>query len=228
MEGELLEGMVRAFNLILSADPAIIEITARSILVSGAATLLATVIGLPTALLLAFRDFRGKRIIKNVFNALLGVPAVALGLTCFILFSRRGLLGFLQLLYTPTGIVIGQAILILPIVVSFVMSAVEAIDPAIRDLAKTLGATEFGASLAVLSEAKAGALLAVIAAFNRAIAELGVALMIGGNIRGVTRVLTTAIALETARGEIALGIALGIILLSIVFVVNFAMNALRK
>jgi tungstate transport system permease protein len=228
MRSEFLEGIIKAFELIFSANPVIIEIASRSILISSIATLLAVAIGFPLALMLVFYEFKGKRVIRNIFNTLLGIPTVTLGLIFYLLFSRKGLLGFLQLLYTPTGIILGQAALILPIVVSFVASAIEAIDPAIRDLARTLGASDFEASLAVLFEARAGTLLTVMAAFNRAIAELGVALMIGGNIRGVTRVLTTAIALETAKGEIALGIALGIILLAVVFTISFLMNILQR
>jgi tungstate transport system permease protein len=228
MRSEILEGIIKALELILSADPTVFEIAGRSILISGVATLLATAVGFPFALLLVFRDFKGKGVIRNAFNALLGIPTVTLGLIFYLLFSRKGLFGFLQLLYTPIGIILGQAALILPIVISFVASAIEAVDPAIRDLARTLGASDFEASLAVLSEARAGTLLTITAAFNRAIAELGVALMVGGNIRGVTRTLTTAIALETARGEIALGIALGIILLMVVFIMSLLMNAFRK
>ncbi|MCP8315599.1 MAG: ABC transporter permease, partial [archaeon] len=125
-------------------------------------------------------------------------------------------------------IVIGQAILITPITVSFVTSAIESVDPEIRDLARTLGASETQASVAVLGESSSGFLLAIIASFNRAIAELGIALMIGGNIRGITRVLTTTIALETTRGEVVLAIALAIILLVIVSVVSLSINLIQR
>jgi tungstate transport system permease protein len=132
------------------------------------------------------------------------------------------------LLYTPTAIIVGQSILITPIIVSFVANSLEAVDPEIRSLALTLGASGVRANLTMLSESLSGVFLAVTASFNRAIAELGVALMLGGNIRGVTRVLTTTIALETGRGEIALGIALTVVLMAIVGAVNLLVGMARR
>ena len=205
-----------------------LDITLRSLLVSGSATLLALLWSIPIALTISMREFRGKRVVKSVFNALLGIPTVALGLILYILFARGGPLGPLDLLYTPTGMIIGQAILITPIIVSFTTSALESVDPEVKDLTRTLGASERQTSFAILGEAKHGATLAVIAAFNRAIAELGVAMMIGGNIYGYTRVLTTTIALETARGEIVLCLELMVVLLAIVFSLTLAMNMLRR
>ena len=162
------------------------------------------------------------------FNALMGMPTVALGLILYLLFSKTGPLGPLHLLYNPLGIMVGQAILVTPIVVSFTVGAIEALDPEVRLLAKTLGASKIQESLTVIREAGRGVVLALAASFNRAVAELGVALMVGGNIRGITRVLTTAIALETVRGEIELGIALTIVLLLIVFTLNLALNILQR
>jgi tungstate transport system permease protein len=133
-----------------------------------------------------------------------------------------------QLLFTPLGISIGQAILITPIIVSFITSAIGAVDVELRDLARTLGSTEIQASTAILKEATEGVTLAVIAGFNRAFAELGVAMMVGGNIHNLTRVLTTSIALETARGEIALSIALGLILFSTVYTLSVIINYMRR
>jgi len=225
---ELVDGFLKALQLLASADPTVIEIATRSLCISGAATLMAASWGLPTAILLAMGSFRGREFIKGVFNAMLGVPTVGLGLVLFLLFSRSGPLGFLRLLYTPMGVAVGQAVLVTPIVVSFIVSAVESVEPEIRDLARTLGASELEASMAVLREARGGVVLALVASFNRAISELGVALMIGGNIRGVTRVLTTSIALETARGEIELSIALAIILLLIVLAVSLLSRLLRR
>jgi tungstate transport system permease protein len=167
-------------------------------------------------------------VVKGFFNTMMGMPTVSLALILYLIFSKAGPLGFLHLLYTPLAIILGQAVLITPITVSFVTNTVESVDPEIRDLAKTLGASEAQASLAVLRESTRGVLLAIIASFNRAISELGVALMLGGNIRGVTRVLTTSIALETTRGELALGLALTIILLSIVFVSNTLVNLIQR
>jgi len=209
-------------------NPEIIEITLRSIYVSGTATLLSAVWSLPLGLTIGIKDFYGKRLVKGVFNAFLGMPTVVLGLVLFLLIRHAGPFGFLNLLFTPLAIIVGQAILITPIMVSFTTSAVESIDPDIKDLAKTLGATEIQASLAVLKEATGGTLLAFIASFNRAIAEMGVAYMVGGSIPGFTMVLTTAIALQRDMANIELGLTLAAILLSIVFAINLTLNLIQK
>jgi len=213
-------------NMSLEMD--LFEITVRSIAVSGSATLLAGLWGIPLGIFIGLKKFYGRSLAKGFFNAMLGMPTVSLGLILYLLFSRAGSLGFLHLLYTPFAVILGQSILITPIIVSFVASAIESVDPEIRDLAKTLGASETQASITVLSESMSGVLLAVIASFNRAISELGVALMLGGNLRNLTRVMTTAISLETARGELDLGISLTVILLSIVFVLNFLTNLVQR
>jgi len=212
----------------MSLEMEILEISVRAIVVSGVATLLAALWGLPAGILLGLKRFRARSIVKGFFNALMGMPTVSLGLILYMVFSRAGPLGFLHLLYTPLAMVIGQAVLVTPITVSLTTSTVESVDPEIRDLAKTLGASETQASTAVLSESTSGVLLGIITSFNRAIAELGVALMLGGNIRGVTRVLTTSLALETTRGELVLGMALTGILLSIVFVLNTVVNLFQR
>ena len=228
----MLETFVEAFRqameLILKGDPEVISVTVRSLHVSGLATLMACAWGLPLAFVLGISSFPGKRVIRGVFNALLGVPTVALGLILYLTLSRSGPLGVFHLLYTPFGISIGQSILITPIVVSFTSGALESIDIDLRDLARTLGASVLQTSFAVMREATSGVLLAVVASFNRSVAELGVAMMIGGNIRYVTRLLTTAIALETARGETALSISLAIILMTIVFSISIIINVLRR
>ena len=228
MASELVEGVLRAFQLIMSGDRALIEITLRSIAVSGFATLIAACWSIPLGVLLGLKEFRGRLVVKGVFNAFLGVPTVTLGLVLWLLLSRSGPLGFLHLLYTPLAIVVGQSILVTPIVVSFVANTLEAVDPEIRSLALTLGASEARANLTVLGESLGGVLLAATASFNRAIAELGVALMLGGNIRGATRVLTTVIALENVRGEVALSIALAVVLMMIVSAVSISMNLIQR
>jgi len=225
---EILDGILKAFELIFSGDPRVYDITLRSLYVSGAATLIAILWGVPIAMLLALRNFRGKLLVKGVFSTLIGVPTVALGLILYLVFSKGGPLGFLSLLYTPTAIIIGEAVLVTPIVVSFATTAIEAVDREIMNLAKTLGASESQASIAVLKEALNGVFLAGIASFNRAIAELGVALLVGGGIVGWTEVLTTGIELETARGNIEIAIALGIILLAIVFGINLALSIIQR
>jgi tungstate transport system permease protein len=223
-----IEAIQQAIILILSGDPEVFSITIRSLYVSGLATLLSCLWGLPIALGLALSSFRGKRLVRGFFNAMLGVPTVALGLILYLLLSKSGPLGIFKLLYTPLGISIGQSLLITPIVVSFASSAIESTDIDMRDLARTLGASRFQTDLAVMHESVWGIILAIVASFSRAFAELGVAMMVGGNIRYVTRVLTTSIALETARGEISFSIALTIILMIVVFSLNFLINFLRR
>ncbi len=225
---EILDGLVKAFQLIISGDPTLYEITLRSLFVSGTATLISIVWGIPIAVFLGLRDFRGKFLVKGFFSALIGIPTVALGLILYLIFSRVGPLGFLHMLYFPTSIIIGQAILVTPIIVSLATTAIEAIDPEIMDLAKTLGASETQAALAVLKEALNGIFLAGIASFNRAIAELGIALMVGGNIAGLTNVLTTTISNETAKGNIALSIALAVVLIVLVFGINLTLNIIQR
>jgi tungstate transport system permease protein len=167
-------------------------------------------------------------VIKGIFNAFIGVPTVALGLYLYLLLSRAGPLGYFHLLYTPSAIIIGQCVLVTPIIVSFTTSALEAVDPDVTTLTKTLGASRLQSVLVVLREGLWGVILAILAAFNRAFAELGIALMLGGNIRNFTRVLTTAIALQTAMGEFALSIALSIILMGIVISLSIIVNLARR
>jgi len=156
------------------------------------------------------------------------MPTVALALILYLFLSKSGPLGFLNLLYSIQGISLGQALLILPIIVSFSASAIEAQDNRLRDLARTLGASELDTVLTVLQESSNGIVLTLVAAFNRAFAELGLAMMLGANIRYVTRVLTTTIALQSAMGEITLSIALSIILIAVVFTLNTLVNIMRR
>lgn len=206
----------------------IIQITFRSLHISGTATLFAVLWSLPLGIGIGMKTFPGKHLVKGVFNALLGLPAVVLGLLLYLLFSKSGMLGFLHLFPSPLAIIIGQAILITPITVSLTTSAVESIDPSIRDLAKTLGASELGASLAVLRESLGGVTLAIVSSFNRALAELGVALAVGANIRGYTQVLTTVIAMETNRGNIVFSLQLMVIFLTIVFSITIFTHLLQR
>ena len=204
------------------------QITVRSLQISGTATLLSVLWSLPLGIIVGMKSFQGKQLTKGVFNALLGMPTVALGLILYLLFSRTGQLGFLHLFPSSQAIIIGQAILVTPILVSLTISAVESVDPEIKDLAKTLGASEAEASLTVLREAGGGVVLAVIASFNRAIAELGVALAVGANLRGSTQVLTTVIAMEVNRGNLENSIQLMVILLAIVFSITLVTNFLQR
>ncbi len=214
------EGIRRALWLILSLDGETFDVVLVSLKVSSAATLLACVVGVPLGLVIGVRNFWGKRAVVTVLNTLMALPTVVIGLTIYALISRRGPLGSLGLLYTPTAIVIGGFILATPIITALSLSAAQGIDKRVMPTALTLGASEFQATLAVLSEAKFSVIAAVVAGFGRVIAEVGSAMMLGGNIRGSTRTMTTAIALETSKGEFGFGIALGIVLLCVAFSLN--------
>jgi tungstate transport system permease protein len=224
----IVEGIGEAVRLIVTGDRVVFEITLRSLQTASYATLLAAALGLPLSVFIAMREFPGRRALRFFFNAMVGVPTVTLGLLLFTLFSRSGPLGGLQLLYTVPGMALGQAALILPIMVSFVVSAIESKDEELRDLVRTLGATETDTSLAIVREAFSGVSLALVSSFNRAFAELGIATMLGANISGVTRVLTTAIALETSKGELGLSFALSFILLIVVLGMNYVISRLRE
>jgi tungstate transport system permease protein len=225
---DVVEGLERALQLIITGDPTLYGIVYRSLLFSGIAIILAALWGTPIAMLLGLKDFRGKTFVKTLFNSLIGIPTVVLGLVLYLVFSKGGPLGFLGLLYTPGAVILGEAVLVTPILISITSTAIEAVDPEILNLARTLGASESQASIAVLKEAVNGVLLSNIASFNRAVAELGVALLVGGNIAGLTDILTTAISRYTARGELDFAIALGIILMGIVFVINAAIIMGRR
>jgi tungstate transport system permease protein len=228
---DTLGDIVQAFQLILSGDPEIYGIVSRSLFFSGTAIILAILWGTPIAMLIAMKEFRGKTIIKTFFNTLIGLPTVVLGLILFLIFSKGGFLGPLGLLYTPAAIIIGQAILVTPILVSIGVSAIESVDPEIMSLAQTLGASESQAQIAVLKEAINGIILSDLASFNRAIGELGVVLMVGGNIAGGgirTDVMTTSIARDVQISEIGLAVALGILLVIILFTINMIVVLLRK
>jgi len=173
---------------------------------------------------MAVKDYWGKRLTIALVNTLLALPTVVVGLIVYSLISRRGPLGVFGLLYTPSAMIIGQFILATPIVIALTHSAVQGIDRRVRNTALTLGATEIQSAWTVIKEARYAVLAAVITGFGRVIAEVGAAMMLGGNIKGSTRVMTTAIALETAKGEFGFSIALGIILLLIAFSINILLH----
>jgi len=196
--------------------------------VSCTAIIFAIIIGVPLGFIIATRQFPGKRTVATILNTLMALPTVVVGLTVYAFISRRGPLGMFGLLYTQTAMVIGQIILATPIIAALTMSAIQGVDVKVRKTALTLGATATQAAWTVLSEAKFGLMAAIIAGFGRIIAEVGSAMMIGGNIKGSTRTITTAIALETSKGEFGLGIALGIILLIIAFGINILLHHFQK
>jgi tungstate transport system permease protein len=224
----IIDAFLGAFWLILSLDREIFSIALLSLRVAGTATVFATLLGVPLAYVIATRDFPGKRTVLTVFNTLMAVPTVLVGLFCYAFFSRRGPLGFLDLLFTPTGMVIGDLILALPLIVALTIAAVNAVDPRARLTALALGATARQTSWTVLLDARYALMAAVLNGFGRVMAEVGAAMMLGGNIRGYTRTLTTAIALETSKGEFAFAMALGLILLTLALMVNLLLRRLQE
>ena len=225
---DIWQGLTRAIELIISLDPEVMEIAWRSLRISVTSTLLASIICLPLGSLIHFHRFRGKRIVISLIQTFYSIPTVAIGLFVFVLFSRAGPLGGLNILFTPTIMVLGQMILITPILLGLTISAVSGVDRTILDTARSLGASGFQTAVVVLREARFAVMAAVIMGFGRAISEIGIALMVGGNIRGFTRVITTAISLETSKGNFELSIALGIILIFIALVVNVVMNRIQQ
>ncbi|MBA7692990.1 Tungstate uptake system permease protein TupB [subsurface metagenome] len=221
-------GLIQAIGLIVSLDPEVMEIAGRSLMISVTSTILASLICLPLASLIYFHRFPGKRIVINIIQTLFSLPTVVVGLFVFVLFSRAGPLGGLNIMFTPTLMVIGQAVLITPILLGLTIPALGGVGKEMVDTAISLGASGPQVALAVIREARYAVVAAVIMGFGRAISEVGLAIMVGGNIRGVTRVLTTAISLETSKGELELAIALGIILISIALIVNVALNRIQQ
>ena len=225
---ELWEGLVQAVQLIGRLDPEVVEISLRSLYVSAAAILIAALFCVPIGGLIHFHEFRGKRVLINVIQTFYSIPTVVIGLFVFLFISRAGPLGGLELLFTPAAIIIGQVILILPILTGMTISALSGVDKSIKDTALSMGATGTQAIRTIISEARFAVVGALILGFGRAISEVGAAMMLGGNIRGYTRVLTTAISLETQRGDLVLSLALGIILISIAMVVSVIVNVLLQ
>ena len=225
---EIWHGLIKALELIVSLDPELMEIAGRSLQISVTSALLASLICVPLGSLIQFHHFRGKRILINLIQTFFSIPTVAVGLFVFVLFSRAGPLGGLNLLFTPTVMVLGQMILITPILLGLTISAVSGVDKTILDTAQSLGASGFQTAIVVLREARFAVMAAIIMGFGRAISEVGIALMVGGNIRGFTRVITTAISLETSKGDLELSIALGIILISIALVINIILNRIQQ
>jgi len=225
---EIWNGLIQAIGLIASLDPEVMEIAGRSLMISVTATVLASLACLPLASIIHFHRFPGKRLLINIIQTLFSLPTVVVGLFVFVLFSRAGPLGGLDIMFTPALMIIGQAILITPILLGLIISALGGVDRAMVDTALSLGASGPQVALAIIREARYAVTAAVIIGFSRAISEVGLAIMVGGNIKGFTRVLTTAISLETSKGELELSIALGIILLSIALIVNLALNRIQQ
>ncbi|MFC1947232.1 ABC transporter permease [Chloroflexota bacterium] len=224
----LWQGLVKAVELIISLDPEVMQIAGRSLTLAITSSIIASLICVPLASVIHFNNFRGKRMLVNLIQTLYFIPTVAVGLFVFVFLSRAGPLGGLGLLFTPTAIVIGQVILISPIILGLTISALSGIDRTLIDTARSLGASGLQITVLILKEARFAVMAAVIMGFGRAISEVGISLMIGGNIRGFTRVITTAISLETSKGDIELSLALGLILILIALVLNILLNRIQQ
>lgn len=223
----ILEGLLKAFWLIVSFDPEVYEIMFLSLRVSGIAVLIGALLGVPSGATVGLKEFFGKRFLVSIVNTLMGLPPVVVGLLVYLLLSTSGPLGAFQLLYTPEAMIIAQLIMVVPIVMGVTISSVSSIGKAIREKALSLGATNWQLTLKVLRESRLGILTALIVSFGAAISEVGAVMIVGGNIRWATRVLTTAIVFETELGEFGLAIALGVILLLLAFVINWALTYLQ-
>jgi len=216
----LADAVRSAFSLIVSLDAELVRVVGVSLRVSLLSTLVAGLVGVPAGFAVAFRRFRGKRVVITVLNTLLALPTVVIGLVVYSLLSRRGIFGPLGLLYTQTAIVIGQIVLVVPVVTTLTISAISRIDERYHKTALTLGADRLQTAGVILREARFGIVAALVLAFGRVIAEVGVSMMLGGNIRGYTRTMTTAMALEYDKGEFVLSVALGLVLLAVSLAVN--------
>ena len=224
----ILYGFIGAFKLIFSINPELRTIILLSVQVSGSALVIATLLGLPLGVTLAWLRVPFRGLVMSLLNTGMGLPPVVVGLFLYLILSRSGPLGFFGLLYTPSAMVIAQAILVFPIVASLSHAAIVKVDPVIRQAAITLGATPFQEVVAVVREARYGIMAGVMAGLGRVMAEVGAILIVGGNIAGYTRVMTTTIALETDKGEFELAIALGIILLLIALGINVGLRFFQR
>lgn len=224
----LIDGIIRAIQLLLQGDPEVVQITLLSLTVSGIATLISILIGLPLGTFLAMVQFRSRQFWISLINTGMALPPVVVGLVVSIFLWRSGPLGSLNLIYTPAAIVIAQVLISFPLAAGLTISSLQQLDPRLRVQLLGLGASKIQMILALWKEARLALVAALIAAFGSVISEVGASMMVGGNLKGSTRVLTTAIVLETSRGEFASAIALSIILLGLAFLVNFALTTLQQ
>jgi tungstate transport system permease protein len=226
--GFLFDSLKTALELILSLDPEVYNTVWTSLYVSAIAIVFATIAGVPAGLAIGIGRFPGRRVVITLLNTLMALPTVVVGLVVYGFLSRMGPLGQFGLLFTPSAMIIGQIILATPIIANYTLGALSASDSRIMPTALTLGASTTRGAILLLQEIRFGVMAAIIAGFGRIIAEVGVAMMLGGNIRGYTRTMTTAIALETSKGEFAFGLALGIFLMSVALLINMFLNFLQQ
>ncbi|MFC6687194.1 ABC transporter permease [Jhaorihella thermophila] len=223
---DFAQEFTRALGLILSGDPGLWEIVLLSLRVSVLAVLISALIGMPVGAVLAVYRFPGRRVLIVLLNALMGLPPVVVGLAVYLALSRSGPLGGMQLLYTPTAMIVAQVLLVLPIIAALTRQVVEALDEEYAEQLRSLGVSRLASVPTLLWDGRLALLTAVLAGFGRAIAEMGAVIIVGGNINHVTRVMTTTIALETSKGNLAPALALGVILVGIAVAVTGAVSAL--
>ena len=224
--GDLWQGLAQAFWLVVTFDASLVEITARSLRVTLSAVFIATLIGVPFGVWLALNRFRLRRLTIAVLNALMGLPPVVVGLIVYILLSRSGPFGVLNLLFTPTAMVIAQVIIITPLIASIAHQASRELWAEYHDLLISLGATRRQRLVTLIWDGRRSLLTATLAGFGRAIGEVGAIMIVGGNIDHLTRVLTTAISLETSKGNFAIALALGFVLIGLSIAVNLLAHML--
>lgn len=224
----IFEGIWKAIQLLLQGDPEVIRITLLSLQVSSIATIISLLLGLPLGTFLALSHFPTRRFWISVINTGMALPPVVVGLVVSIFLWRSGPLGDLHLIYTPWAIVIAQVLISFPMAGGLTISALQQLDPRLRVQLLGLGASQIQMIFSLWREARLPLMAALIAAFGSVISEVGASMMVGGNLKGSTRVLTTAIVLETSRGEFASAIALSLILLTLAFLVNFALTVLQQ
>ena len=225
--GDLARGLQQAVRLILSADPELLGIIFLSLRVTGLALLISTLTGVPLGAALGLARLRGQGLITALLYTGMGLPPVVVGLFVYLMLSRSGPFGMLGWLFTPNAMIAAQTIISFPMVTGLTMTAVRSVDPALRVQVRSLGATRVQEAWSVLAEARIGVVTAIVAAFGSIVSEVGAVMLVGGNIAGKTRVLTTAIVLETRQGEFAFAIALGVILLALAFTANLALLRLQ-
>ena len=224
----ILEGIKKAFWLLITFDPEVIKITLLSLRISGTATLISLFIGISIGTSIALSKFPGRRVIVSLINTGMGLPPVVVGLFVTIFLWRNGPLGFLGILYTPTAMIIAQAVIATPIVMGITLAAIQQLPQKLRLQILALGATRLQMVWILIKEAKLPLLAAVMAGFGGVISEVGASIMVGGNIKGYSRVLTTATVMETSRGNFDIAIALGIILLLLAYFINFILTQIQQ
>jgi len=225
--GEIASGLLKAVQLIVGGDPTLLQVVSLSLAVSGTALAFSTLIGIPVGAWMGLRRFPGRWLLMALIYTGMGFPPVVVGLFVYLLLSRSGPLGALSWLFTPRAMILAQTIISFPLVAGFTLAAVMGVDPNLREQVQALGANEWQTTLAILAEARVGVVVSIIAGFGSVISEVGAVMLVGGNIEGSTRVLTTAIVLGTRMGDFELAIALGIILLALSFLANLAMLRLQ-